>query len=105
MNPSLPTSYSQSVGSCDSDEYEFIPRSTLSWGAIVAGMNAALALQVLFMMLGAGLGLAIYSPLTEENPVTNLSIGALLIQTICAILSLWLGGWVAGRGDTEYGFL
>lgn len=60
-------------------------------------MSAGLALQVLFMMLGAGLGFALYSPLTEENPVANLGMGALLIQGISAVVSLWFGGWVAGR--------
>jgi len=49
------------------------------------------------MMLGAGLGFAIYSPLTAENPVVTLSVGALLIQGISAVVSLWFGGWVAGR--------
>lgn len=72
-------------------------RRTASWPAIFAGLMAALALQVLFMMLGAGLGFALYSPLTDENPVANLGKGAAVIQGISAVLSLWLGGWVAGR--------
>jgi hypothetical protein len=71
--------------------------ATISWGAILAGMTAALALQVLFMLLGAGLGFAIYSPLTEENPVADLGKGALVIQGISAVISLWFGGWIAGR--------
>lgn len=78
-------------------DHQLHARSTVSWGAIFAGAVAALALHVLFMMLGAGLGLAIYSPLTEENPVANVSVGALIIHSICAIASLWFGGWVAGR--------
>lgn len=49
------------------------------------------------MMLGAGLGFAVYSPLTADYPVANLSIGGLIIHSICAIASLWFGGWVAGR--------
>ena len=69
----------------------------VSWAAIFAGLSAALALQVLFMLLGAGLGFAIYSPLTDSNPVTELGTGAMIIQGISAVLSLWLGGWVAGR--------
>lgn len=73
------------------------PRSNVSWGAIFAGAVAALALHVLFMMLGAGLGLAIYSPLTDENPVADVSIGALVVHSICAIIALCLGGMVAGR--------
>lgn len=70
---------------------------SVSWGAIFAGISAALAMQVVFMLLGAGLGFAIYSPLTDANPVANLGGGALVIQGISAVFSLWFGGWVAGR--------
>lgn len=73
------------------------PRPTVCWGAIFAGLAAALALQVLFMMLGAGLGFAIYSPLTNDNPVADLGTGAVVVQGISAVFSLWFGGWVAGR--------
>lgn len=69
----------------------------VSWGAIAAGTSAALALQVLLMMLGAGLGFAIYDPLTDSNPIAELGAGAAIVQGISAVLSLWLGGWVAGR--------
>ena len=75
----------------------FASRSHVSWGAIFAGATAAVALQVLFMMLGAGLGLSIYSPITEQNPVSNFSVGALVIHSIGALIALALGGWVAGR--------
>lgn len=70
---------------------------SVSWGAIFAGITAALAMQVLFMLLGAGLGFAIYTPLTDENPIANLGAGALIVQGISAVFSLWFGGWVAGR--------
>lgn len=70
---------------------------TVSWGAIVAGLFAALAFQVLLMMLGAGLGFAVYNPLTADEPVADFGKGAAIIQGISAVLSLWLGGWVAGR--------
>lgn len=72
-------------------------RTRICWAAIFAGLTAALALQVLFMMLGAGLGFAIYSPLTNDNPVADLGAGAVIIQGLSAVLSLWFGGWVAGR--------
>jgi hypothetical protein len=81
---------------------------SVSWGAIFAGVSAALALQVLFMMLGSGLGFAIYSPLTNDNPVADLSTGAIVIQGVSAVLSLWFGGWVAGRftrGSCRTGWL
>ncbi len=67
------------------------------WGAIFAGTVAALALQVVLMMLGAGLGLALYNPITDENPIAELGTGAAVIQGLAAVVSLWAGGWVAGR--------
>lgn len=70
---------------------------TFSWGAVFAGLTAATAFQVLFMMLGAGLGFAIYSPLTDENPIADLGKGAIIIQGVSAVFSLWFGGWIAGR--------
>jgi hypothetical protein len=70
---------------------------SLSWGAIIAGLAAALALQVLFMLLGAGLGFALYTPITDANPVSDLGTGAMIIHGISAVFSLWFGGWVAGR--------
>lgn len=95
--PSAPSSYSdpldEPVRGCACASW----RRTASWPAIFAGLATALALQVLFMMLGAGLGFALYSPLTDEHPIAELGAGAVIIQGISAVLSLWLGGWVAGR--------
>lgn len=70
---------------------------SVSWGAIFAGLSAGMALQVLFMLLGAGLGFAIWSPRTDANPVADLGTGAVVVQGISAVFSLWFGGWVAGR--------
>lgn len=56
-----------------------------------------MALQVLFMMLGAGLGFAIYHPINSDSPVDDLGKGAVVIQGVSAVFSLWFGGWVAGR--------
>ncbi len=74
-----------------------VTRAGISWSAIFAGVSAAIALQILFMMLGAGLGFALYSPITDTNPVAELGRGAVVIQGISAVVALWLGGWVAGR--------
>lgn len=80
-----------------SDGHRGPAHRSVSWPAIFAGVSAALAFQVLFMLLGAGLGFAIYAPLTDDNPIASLGTGAAIVQGISAVLSLWLGGWVAGR--------
>jgi hypothetical protein len=71
--------------------------SNLRWGAIFAGATAALAIQIVLMMLGAGLGLAMFSPTTSDHAIASFGTGAAVIQGITAVLSLWAGGWVAGR--------
>jgi hypothetical protein len=97
MNPSPPYSSSEPYGHSEYGDHRSPSRSTVSWGAIIAGAVTALAIHVLFMMLGAGLGLAVYSPLTDDNPVAGLSIGAVIVHSVCAIIALCLGGMVAGR--------
>ena len=69
----------------------------LSWPAIFAGLVAAMALEVLFVMLGAALGFAIFSPLTDPHPGANFGAGAAVVEGLSAVVSLWFGGWVAGR--------
>lgn len=79
------------------------PVRSLSWGAIFAGAVASLALQIVLMMLAAGLGLAIFNPITAENPLEHFGTGAAVLQGITAVVSLWAGGWVAGRFSGRFG--
>lgn len=72
------------------------PRSP-SWGAILAGVVAGFGAHYLLLMLFTALGLGAASPATDDNPVATFSVGAALIWTISALLSLFVGGWVAGR--------
>ncbi len=69
----------------------------ISWRAILAGAIAALALQIVLMMLGSAIGLAIYNPTTSDQPFANFGAGAAVIQGLSAVISLWAGGWIAGR--------
>ena len=55
------------------------------------------------MMLGAGLGFAIYSPLADANPIADLGKGAVIIEGISAVFSLWFGCWI-GFGVEQYPF-
>jgi hypothetical protein len=48
-------------------------------------------------MLGAGAGLAIFTPVTDANPVAHFNEGAALIWSICALIALWFGAVLAGR--------
>jgi hypothetical protein len=69
----------------------------VSWGAIIAGAVAALGIHLLLTVLGVGIGVGAADPATDQNPVANISIGAAIAWTVSALISLWAGGWVAGR--------
>jgi hypothetical protein len=93
MNTTL-TPADVSLGASDFHRHYSRP---LFWGAIFAGAVAALALQIVLMMFGAGLGLAIYNPISNDSPVASFGAGAAVVQGLSAVIALWAGGWVAGR--------
>lgn len=68
-----------------------------SWGAILAGTTVVLATQLLLSTLGIGIGASTVNPLTEQNPMSGLGTGAAIWFGISTLLSLFVGGWVAGR--------
>jgi hypothetical protein len=69
---------------------------TLCWGAILAGVVTVLGIHLLLLGLGAGIGLATFTPLTDQNPGENFAMGAAIAWTLCALFALYTGGWVAG---------
>lgn len=78
----------------------------ISWGAVFAGVVAALVVQMLINMLGIGIGLAsVQAGNTGDNPdAGTLSIGAAIWFTLSGIIASYAGGAVAGRlcgGGTE----
>jgi hypothetical protein len=48
-------------------------------------------------MLGVGGGLALFSPITDADPISHFNTGAAVIWSVCAIISLFFGGLLAGR--------
>lgn len=70
---------------------------TLCWKAIIGGTVAAIGIHILLTALGVGAGLAAFSPTTDASPVGNFSVGAAVIWTVCALVSLAFGGFLAGR--------
>jgi hypothetical protein len=69
----------------------------ISWGAVFAGTIVALVAQLLFTMLGLAIGLTFIEPLTGQTPWQGISIGAGIWWVVSALISLFLGGWAAGR--------
>lgn len=69
----------------------------ISWGAVFAGVLVAIVTQMLLTLLGLGIGLATIDPLEEANPASGLGTGAAIWYGVSTLLSLFMGGWVAGR--------
>lgn len=77
--------------------------SHISWGSILAGVAVALSLQLLLNLLGIGIGASTINPKQGDTPGSGLAIGAGIWFAISALISLFCGGWAAGRlsGDPD----
>ncbi len=69
----------------------------ISWSAVFAGVLVAIVTQMLLTLLGLGIGLGTIDAVEEHNPAAGLGIGSAIGYIISSLLSLFLGGWVAGR--------
>ncbi len=70
----------------------------VSWAAVTAGAVASLALSLLLLSFGAGMGFAIVSPWGNSGvSATTFQIGTGLYFVVMAMISSALGGYLAGR--------
>lgn len=69
----------------------------ISWSAIFAGVALAMVVSLLLNLLGTAIGAATVDPLQEGNPLSGLGKGAAIWLVLSGIISLAVGGWVAGR--------
>src|SRR5215210_8010857 len=69
----------------------------ISWGAIIAGLIVALVTQIVLTMLGVAIGAASIDPMQEQRPLEGLGTGAAIWWVVSSLISLFLGGCVAGR--------
>ncbi|AUD07572.1 YrzE family protein [Spirosoma pollinicola] len=69
----------------------------ISWSAVFAGVLVAIVTQMLLTLLGLGIGLGTIDPVEEHNPMAGLGIGSAIWYIVSSLLSLFIGGWVAGR--------
>jgi len=72
-----------------------LPR--VSWAAIFAGVTVTLVLQLLLGVLGIAIGASTIDPLREQNPTGGLGTGAGIWFVLAGLISLFAGGWTAGR--------
>lgn len=70
----------------------------ISWAAIFGGLAIALISELLLNLLGIGLGASTIHP-TSSNGASaqSVGIGSAIWFVIATVISLFAGGWVAGR--------
>ncbi len=83
------------------------PFARISWGAIFAGAVIALAVQLVFTLIGVSIGMATLDPATGDSPTgASLGIGAAVWVIVSGLVSLFASGYVAARfGGTFNGWL
>jgi hypothetical protein len=77
-------------------EHIVAPARLTRWGAIAAGALTAMSAQVIFAVLGTAIGLTVIGA-ADDTPEQGLSIGAGIWWLVTGLVSLFVGGWVAGR--------
>jgi hypothetical protein len=96
-------------------------RSSVSWGAVLAGGIASAALTLVLLAFGAGVGFSVVSPWADQGlSSTTFSISAGIYLIAMAMIASTIGGYLAGRlrakwaavheheryfRDTAHGFL
>ena len=69
----------------------------ISWRAVFAGAVVAMAVQLLFTSLGIAIGMETIDPFLDENPLENMGTATGVWLAVSALISLLVGGYVAGR--------
>ena len=75
----------------------------VSWAAVLAGAVASLALTLVLLSFGAGMGFSIVSPWGNSGvSATTFKIGTGLYFIVMAMMSSAIGGYLAGRLRTKW---
>src|SRR5262245_60559595 len=78
-------------------------RSSVSWGAVLAGGVASAAFTLFLVELVAGLGLVMMSPWSNQGAsATTLSVAGGITLILMAVMASALGGYIAGRLRTRW---
>jgi hypothetical protein len=79
------------------------PKSATSWGAIIAGALVAVAVSLILIALGTGLGFASVSPWADQGvSASTFSIAAVIWFIVMQWISSLLGGYITGRMRTRW---
>lgn len=79
------------------------PRSAASWSAIFAGAIVAVAVSVVLLALGTGLGFAVVSPWQNQGvSAATFAVTTAIWLIVVQWLSAAIGGYLAGRLRTRW---
>lgn len=80
-----------------------LPTSGVSWAAVAAGALASLALTLVLLWFGTGMGFSVVSPWADAGiSATTFKIGTGLYLIVVAMISSAIGGHIAGRLRTPW---
>lgn len=99
LTPAYPPMSGSTVEAVVPDDRLTYLRNRASWGAILAGVAAALVVQLLLNILGVGVGASsLDAANTGDNPTASgFSLTAGIWWTLSGIIASFVGGIVAGR--------
>ena len=81
-----------------SEDFRTVLINRISWGAVFAGVAVAIVTQLLLNMLGLGIGVSTFDPVTGENPTVDaFSMAAAAWWVVSGLIAAVLGGYAAGR--------
>src|SRR2546421_12129888 len=69
----------------------------VAWGAIFAGVVITIVLQLLFTLLGVGIGAATVEPLQQAQPGKGLGLGAAIWLFVSSLIAMYVGARVAAN--------
>lgn len=69
----------------------------ISWSAVFAGVALAMVVSLILNLLGTAIGSASVDPMQEGNPLHGLGKGTAIWLVVSGVVSLFVGGWIAGR--------
>lgn len=69
----------------------------ISWSAVIAGIVVTAALQIALTQLAVGSGLSFYNPIDPAAEGARIAAGTVIAWIVAGLVSVFLGGWVAGR--------
>src|SRR5471032_3700221 len=69
--------------------------SVVSWGAVVAGAAASVAITLVMVAFGVGVGFSVVSPWAEKGITATFTIGAGVYLIASAMIPAIIGGYLA----------